>query len=186
MSEIEPLEVEGPKVIQNSDFLHVKKMDMVADCTPVEINQYEKDMLKGTITPSELIEKEKNEKKPLSKSDAEYLMRREYITKVKVIGLHRMGKHPLYNGSLLKASEKERLKASMEKIMMLTDEQIQREFNDICIDNLFDSNTDYSTYPVYDPLTMRTNPSREFLFDEDTINDTESDPKEEALNRNYR
>jgi hypothetical protein len=153
-------------------------MQMIDPIEPTEINQFEKDLLKGTITPAELIESEKEEKKPLSKADIEYLSRREYITKVKVIGLHRMGKHPLYNGSLLKPREKEKLKVSMEKIMMLTDDQIQREFNDICIDNLFDSNTDYSTYPVYDPLTMRTNPSREIPKEED--------PHEEALNRNYR
>jgi hypothetical protein len=176
MSEIEPL-VEEPKVIQNSDFLHAKKMVMVGDCDPVEPNDFEKKMLKGTMTASELLEKEKEEKKPLTKVEIEFLARREYITKVKVIGLHRMGKHPLYNGSLLKPSEKERLKSTMEKIMLLTDDQIQREFNDICIDNLFDANTDYSTYPVYDPLTMRTNPSREHLREED--------PREEALNRNY-
>jgi len=177
MSEIEPLEEEKPKVIQNSDYLHAKPMEMVDPIEPKEINQFEIDMLKGTMSPSELLESEKEEKKPLTKADIEYLTRREYITKVKVIGLHRMGKHPLYNGSLLKPREKEKLKESMEKIMLLTDDQIQREFNDICIDNLFDSNTDYSTYPVYDPLTMRTNPSREHLREED--------PKEEALNRNY-
>jgi hypothetical protein len=178
MSEIEQQQEDGPKVIQNSDYLHVTPMQMIDPIEPTEINQFEKDLLKGTITPAELIESEKEEKKPLSKADIEYLSRREYITKVKVIGLHRMGKHPLYNGSLLKPREKEKLKVSMEKIMMLTDDQIQREFNDICIDNLFDSNTDYSTYPVYDPLTMRTNPSREIPQVED--------PHEEALNRNYR
>jgi len=177
MSEIEEQEHEQ-KIIQNSDFLHVKKMDMIDDIEPTEPNDYEKDLLKGTLTASELLEIEKEEKKPLSKADIEYLSRREYITKVKVIGLHRMGKHPLYNGSLLKAREKEKLKESMEKIMLLTDDQIQREFNDICIDNLFDTNTDYSTYPVYDPLTMRTNPNREIPQVEDQ--------REEALNRNYR
>jgi hypothetical protein len=176
MSEIAKQEDEQ-KIIPNSDFIYVKKMEMIADVEPTEPNEFEKKLLEGTITPSKLLELEKEEKKPLSKADIEYLARKEYITKVKVIGLHRMGKHPLYNGSLLKPSEKEKLKSSMEKIMTLTDDQIQREFNDICIDNLFDSNTDYSTYPVYDPLTMRTNPSRE--------QPSESDPREEALNRNY-
>lgn len=177
MSEIEQQQEDGPKVIQNSDYLHATPMKMIDDIEPTEINQFEKDLLKGTITPAELIESEKVEKKPLSKDDVEYLARREYITKVKVIGLHRMGKHPLYNGSLLKPREKEKLKTSMEKIMLLTDEQIQREFNDICIDNLFDTNTDYSTYPVYDPLTMRTTSSIEITPDKDD--------REEALNRNY-
>jgi len=177
MSEIKQQQEDGPKVIQNSDYLHATPMKMIDDIEPTEINQFEKDLLKGTLTPSELIESEKEEKKPLSKDDIEYLSRREYITKIKVIGLHRMGKHPLYNGSLLKPREKEKLKESMEKIMMLTDDQIQREFNDICIDNLFDTNTDYSTYPVYDPLTMRSNLSKEITPDKDD--------REEALNRNY-
>jgi len=177
MSEIKQQQEDGPKVIQNSDYLHATPMQMIDPIEPTEINQFEKDLLKGTITPAELIESEKEEKKPLSKADIEYLSRREYITKVKVIGLHRMGKHPLYNGSLLKPREKEKLKTSMEKIMTLTDDQIQREFNDICIDNLFDNTTDYSTYPVYDPLLMRSNPSREITPDKDD--------REEALNRNY-
>lgn len=164
------------RVIPNSDFIHAKKMDMVGDCEPVERNKYEMDMLQGSISPSELIEKEKKETKEFTKEEREYLLRHEYITKVKVIGLHRIGKHPLYNGSLLKASEKTRLKTTMEKIMLLTDEQIQREFNDICIDNLFDTNTDYSTYPVYDPLTMHTFKVKQ---------DTKEEPREEALNRNY-
>jgi hypothetical protein len=164
------------RVIPNSDFIHAKKMDMVDDCEPIERNKYEMDMLQGTISPSELIEKEKKETKEFTKEEREFLARHEYITKVKVIGLHRIGKHPLYNGSLLKRSEKERLKVTMEKIMLLTDEQIQREFNDICIDNLFDANTDYSTYPVYDPLTMHTFKVNHY---------SEKELQEEALNRNY-
>lgn len=164
-------------VISNSDFIHAKKMDMVDDIKPTEINDFEKGLLKGTLTPLELIEKEKKEAKEVTKAEIEFLARHEYITKVKVIGLYRIGKHPLYNGSLLKPSEKERLKKTMEKIMLLTDEQIQREFNDICIDNLFDAQTDYSTYPIYDPLTKMTYSTKEQF--------QEADPREEALNRNY-
>jgi hypothetical protein len=175
MSEIEQMNQE-PRVIPNSDFLHAKKMVMVEDTPYIEPNEYEKSLLKGTMTPTELLEKEKEEIKPVSDNDKVYLARRDYIAKVKVIGLHRIGKHPLYNGSLLKRSEKERLKLTMEKIMMLTDDQIQREFNDICIDILFDENTDYSTFPVYDPLTMRTEKSN---YDNKVITD------DGELNRNY-
>lgn len=175
MSGIEQLE-HVIKVIKNSDYLHATPMQMIDNIEPTEPNAFEKGLLKGTITPSELIEQEKKEAKEVTKAEIEFLARHEYITKVKVIGLHRIGKHPLYNGSFLKPSEKERLKTTMEKIMLLTDEQIQREFNDICIDNLFDSNTDYSTYPVYDPLTMHTFKVKQ---------DYKEEPREEALNRNY-
>lgn len=157
MSEEHPIIItdDEPRVIPNSDFLHAKPMQMVEATPPVPINQYEKDMLKGTMDTETLLEMEKEEKnKKLSEEEELIVYRKEYITKVKVIGMHRIGKHPLYNGSLLKASDKQRLKVQMEKVMMLTDEQIQREFNDICIDNLFDEKTDYSTYPVYDPLAF--------------------------------
>lgn len=175
MSGIEQLE-HVIKVIKNSDYLHATPMQMIDNIEPTEPNAFEKGLLEGTISPSELIEQEKKEAKEVTKEEIEFLARHEYITKVKVIGLHRIGKHPLYNGSFLKPSEKTRLKTTMEKIMLLTDEQIQREFNDICIDNLFDSNTDYSTYPVYDPLTMHTFKVKQ---------DIKEEPREEALNRNY-
>jgi len=175
MSEIEQQE-NGIKVIKNSDYLHATPMQMIDNIEPTEPNAFEKGLLKGTLSASELIENEQKETKVYTNEEREFLTRHEYITKVKVIGLHRIGKHPLYNGSFLKPSEKERLKKTMEKIMLLTDEQIQREFNDICIDNLFDANTDYSTYPVYDPLTIHTFKVKQY---------TKEEPREEALNRNY-
>lgn len=146
---------EETKVIQNSDFLHAKPFPMVEHVEPQPINDFEKDMLKGTKSPCELLEEEKNEK-PIELNTDEKLKieRRDYITRVKVISLSRMGKHPLANGSLLSKTDKKKLIEIMEKVLLLTDGQIEREFNDVCIEKIFDEKVDYSTFPVYDYSKM--------------------------------
>ena len=42
----------------------------------------------------------------------------------------------------------------MEKVLLLTDGQIEREFNDVCIEKIFDEKIDYSNFPVYDYSSM--------------------------------
>jgi hypothetical protein len=146
---------EETKVIQNSDFLYAKPFPMVEHVEPQPINDYEKDMLKGTKTAEELIKEEKNEKPiELTEEEKEKIKRKEYITRVKVISLSRMGKHPLANGSLLSQTDKKKLIETMEKVLLLTDGQIEREFNDVCIEKIFDPKCDYSTYPIYDYKAM--------------------------------
>ena len=145
-------------VIQNSDYLHAKPFPMVEHVEPQPINDYEKDMLKDSKSATQLLEEEKTEK-PIELNEEEKLKveRRDYITRVKVISLSRMGKHPLANGSLLSKTDKKKLIETMEKVMLLTDGQIEREFNDVCIEKIFDEKVDYSTFPVYDYKSMLVN-----------------------------
>ena len=70
-----------------------------------------------------------------------------------VIALDRMKLSPLYNVSLLNQSQKKELLGHMDSLKMDYDNDlivdISNEFNRICNDKLFSSNTDVSTYPVY-------------------------------------
>jgi hypothetical protein len=144
-----------PVVIQNSDHLYANPFPVVKHVEQQPINDFEKDMLKNTKTPEQLLEEEKNEKPiELTEKEKELVKRKDHITRVKVISLSRMGKHPLANGSLLSATDKRKLIETMEKVLLLTDGQIEREFNDVCIEKIFDSKCDYSTYPVYDYKAM--------------------------------
>ena len=70
----------------------------------------------------------------------------------KVICLDKMGKHPLTNPKYLKAREKNLLiKAMKAYIDNKSDSEIEKEFNEVCLDKLFDCDTDVSAYPVYNP-----------------------------------
>ena len=77
------------------DSLFKSENTWIKDIPIQEINDYEKEMLKGTISPMELIEEEKTEKE--IKRDK----MKEVITMLKVISLNRMDIHPLFNTSKL-------------------------------------------------------------------------------------
>ena len=143
------------EVIQNSDYLYAKPFEMVKHVEVQPINDFEKNMLKDSKSVEQLLEEEKNEKPiKLTEEEQKKIIQKEYITKVKVIALSRMGKHPLANGSLLSQADKRKLIETMEKILLLTDGQIDREFNDVCIEKIFDPKCDYSTFPIYDYKSM--------------------------------
>jgi hypothetical protein len=147
-----------PKVIQNSDYLFAKPFEMIDNVELKPINEYERDMLTNTKTPEQLLEEERNEKPiELTDEEKEKVKRKTFITRVKVISLSRMGKHPLANGSFLSKQDKKKLIETMEKVMLLTDGQIEREFNDVCIEKIFDPKCDYTTYPIYDYKSMLVN-----------------------------
>lgn len=120
---------------------------------PKPLNDYEKDMLKNTKSPEQLL-KEEQEEKPSELSEEEQLKqkRRDYITKIKVIGLNMMDKHPLMNPSYFSHRDKQRLINHMENLMKEDDDVIDILFNQVCIEKLFYNNADYSTYPVYKKL----------------------------------
>jgi len=144
-----------PVVIHNSDHLYANPFPVVEHVEHQLINDFEKNMLKDSKTVEQLLEEERNEKPiELTEKEKELVKHRDHITRVKVISLSRMGKHPLANGSLLCATDKRKLIETMEKVLLLTDGQIEREFYDVCIEKIFDSNCDYSTYPIYDYKAM--------------------------------
>ena len=131
------------EIIQNSDTLHKTDIKWRDDIVYEEINQYEKDMIKDTLKPEILLEKEKLEEEV--KVDA----RRSYITKVKIIAFGRLNIYPLTNGSFLSSKDKRKVISMMEEVMKLSDDEINKEFGEICNDEIFTPKSDYSKFPTY-------------------------------------
>jgi hypothetical protein len=144
-----------PKVIQNSDYLYKSDIKWRTDIEYIEPNQFEKDMLKDTKTPSELLKEEAEEEKIVLKTPEEKEKEKikNLITIFKVITSNRMGLHPLHNLSYLQPSELERYKNNMNSLAEDFNngmgEEITNEFNRICNDKLFSCGADVSVYPVY-------------------------------------
>jgi len=105
-----------------------------------EPNDYEKSLLKGTIKPEVLLEKEKNE--TILKDD-----RKEYITRVKCYALTKIGKRPLDNPSTFNQETKIKLMETMDEIIKtMTEEQIKIEFDKAISTHVFkDVSMDYSS-----------------------------------------
>ena len=140
-------------VVQNSDKLHAKPFDVVQDIQPQPINEYEKNMLKGTLNADQLLEREKelaNNPRELTDEEKEFIRKRDYITKVKVIANNMLDKHPTANPSFYTKKEKQRMVELMEYVIgNYNDDDLTKEFNEICNDKLFVDGFDYSTLPVY-------------------------------------
>jgi hypothetical protein len=139
------------EVIQNSDKLYKKDIEWEPAKEPQEINEFEKNMLVLTKNVNELLDEETNTTiKELSEEEAEIIKRRDYIAKVKVISLDIMNKYPLENPSNFTQREKKKLMDIMENtIKTLSEEEITKQFNEVCIDKLFTEKADYSNFPTY-------------------------------------
>lgn len=142
-----------PKVIQNSDYLYKSDIKWRTDIEYIEPNQFEKDMLKDTKTPTEILKEEEEEIVLQTPEEKEKEKIKNLITIFKVITSNRMGLHPLYNLSYLQPSELERYKNNMNSLAEDFNngmgEEINNEFNRICNDKLFNCGSDVSVYPVY-------------------------------------
>ena len=139
--------VEEPKVIKNSDYLAKTDIEWVKDIEYSEPNQYEKDMLKGTCTPEQLIESEMTEEKQ------QLLKINDLKVKIKIVALNVMGESPIQNTSLFSKLKKQTLLDTMNSIyqnVYLVDEQkLTDMFNEVCQTKVFGDNCDYTSYPVY-------------------------------------
>ena len=112
-----------------------------------EPNEYEKKMISWTLTPEQLLEKEKQDalQPPDSKIDRD--RRKEYITQVKCYALTKIGKRPLDNPSTFNQETKIKLMETMDEIMRtLSEEQIKTEFETAINKHVFkDVSMDYSS-----------------------------------------
>ena len=73
--------------------------------------------------------------------------------KLKIILLDSWDKHPLENPACFNKRQKERFTKELENLWnKMNDEEIDKEFNDICCSRLFNSGSDISSYPVYEPI----------------------------------
>ena len=139
------------EVIQNSDILYKQNVQWVPAKEPQEINEFEKKLLSLSKNVSELLDEETNTTiKELSEEEVEIIKRRDYIAKVKVISLDIMDKYPLDNPSSFTQREKKKLMDIMENtIKTLSDEEITKQFNEVCIEKIFTEKADYSNFPTY-------------------------------------
>jgi hypothetical protein len=81
--------------------------------------------------------------------ELEAIKRKELITKVKIIAFDSLGKDPLTNGSRLSQKEKLKVINKMQDILLLSEECITDLFNEIVREKLFDSDRDYTEFPIY-------------------------------------
>jgi hypothetical protein len=96
-----------------------------------EPSENEKKMLEGTLSPLELLEIEKREKKDKDR-------KKEYITQVKCYALTKIGKKPLDNPSTFNQEAKIRLMETMDEIIKtMTEEQIKIEFDRAINEHVF-------------------------------------------------
>ena len=130
-------------VIQNSDSLFKQPNEWREDIPYEEPNDYEKNLIKDTLTTSALLEKEKVEEQIIIDK------KRELITKVKVIALSKMNCYPLCNPSFFSKADKEILKGHMQNILDLPQDDMTKLFNEVCIDKIFTEKSDYSQFPMY-------------------------------------
>ena len=118
--ESEQIKFPEPKqeVVQNSDTLFRKPFEVVKEIEPQPINQFEKDMLKGTKDVETLLKEEQEEKEPeLTEEEKEKIRRKAYVDMIKVIALDKMGLPVLSNPSTFTHIKKEKLKETMYSIM---------------------------------------------------------------------
>lgn len=129
------------KKAENDSFLIVNDKVEVPYTEPTE---FEKSLLKGTLTASELLESEKNEE--VDETD----LKTDVFTKVKTIALVRLGHPPISNPSRFDDKDKNNVKNLMEEILKDRTEpdfyeKITNEFNDICLSKIFNK-LDYTKY----------------------------------------
>jgi len=138
------------KVIQNSDELYKQEVEWAVFEGPKEINDFEKEMLKDSKNPAQLLEEESNYIEPeLSEEQKEKNKREEYIQRVKVIALHMAQKPILSNPSLMKLKDKEQIIKNMQAVIdNMTEEDIFTRFNEIVREELFDTNFNYEKMPL--------------------------------------
>lgn len=139
------------EVVQNSDVLVRKPFEPIPDIEPQPINQFERDMLKGTKDVKTLLQEESEEKEPeLSEEEKEKIRRKAYVDMIKVVAFDKLNLPLLTNPSLLPKKKKDKVMETMYSIMEeLAEEELRKEFNRVCQDKLFDSSVDYSQFPVY-------------------------------------
>jgi hypothetical protein len=115
---------------------------------PTEPSEYEKKMLKDSKSVDALLTEEQRPVE-LPDVDAEYERKKKaYITKVKVVALDKFGKHPLSNPTTYCERDKKRVIAIMEELLLLPEDVLDKQFNEICTETIFDSKADYSKFSV--------------------------------------
>jgi hypothetical protein len=139
--------MEEPQVIQNSDTLSKSDIKWIDNIEYQEPNQFEKDMLKGTLTPEQLLEGEMTEEKQ------QLIKINDIKVKIKVVALNIMGESPIQNTSLFSSLKKKTLLDTMnsvyETVYLIDENKLTEMFNEVCATKVFGENCDYTSYPIY-------------------------------------
>jgi len=139
--------MEEPQVIQNSDTLSKSDIKWIDNIEYQEPNQYEKDMLKGSLTPEQLLEGEMTEEKQ------QLIKINDIKVKIKVVALNIMGESPIQNTSLFSSLKKKTLLDTMnsvyETVYLIDENKLTEMFNEVCATKVFGENCDYTSYPIY-------------------------------------
>lgn len=135
------------QVVQNSDTLYKSDVKWIENIEYTEPNQYEKDMLKGTFTPEQLLEHEMTEEKQ------QLIKINDIKVKIKVVALNIMGESPIQNTSLFSSLKKKTLLDTMnsvyETVYLVDENKLTEMFNEVCSTKVFGENSDYTSYPIY-------------------------------------
>lgn len=84
------------------------------------------------------------------KDEEELLKCRNKLTKLKVVLLDRMDKPALLNIRLMDKRSRDKFKKELKHLWdTMSDEEIDKEFNDICCEKLFTCGVDISAYPCF-------------------------------------
>ena len=92
-----------------------------------------------------------------TEEELEIIKKKEKAQRCKVIALHKMGHHPI-NVNVSNFNQKSKLKVFelVKELFDKPDDEIIAEFNDVCLEVVFDEKNDIQTYPIYS--TAKTKP----------------------------
>lgn len=136
-----------------AETLYSTECNWVQDIPYTPINDYEKDMLKGTKNVDELLNEEKEDvTKEATEEEALKQFKKDYINMIKVISLDKLSLYPLANPSAFPPTLKNKTMEMMEENLNFYGEDYARltaDFNRVCMDRLFTPDADYTKYPIY-------------------------------------
>ena len=140
-------------VVPNSDILHKSDIKWVDASEPSPINDYEINMLKGTITSDELLKEEK-EYIPVELTPDELVKQKTkaFMNMFKIISLDELGYTPFHDIRTFnlkqKASYMDLMRQRVQEYDDDKEKEIKERFNAICHDKIFASNVDVSVFGV--------------------------------------
>ena len=141
--------------VDTTQTVYSTECNWVQDIPIQPINDFEKEMLKGTKTAEELLEEEKKEAETpieISEEEKQKQIKKDYINKIKVLSLDKLGLFPLANPSTFPLVLKEKVMKTMKETIDKygsNEEELTKDFNQVCLDKLFNDSVDYSKFPIY-------------------------------------
>jgi hypothetical protein len=76
--------------------------------------------------------------------------KKQKAQKCKVIALNKMGHHPIeVNVSSFNQKSKIKVLELVKELFEKPDEEIQKEFNEVCLEVIFNENSNIANYPIY-------------------------------------